>query len=130
MTSKRVLDFILCVVTGTIIATLALWATISADLSHEAFITWVPFVGNTALIFGFTVYYHRAFLRRVSFWGLICALLLVHTFVVLAVLRIVGYWQIAWWMVGVLPELILLHIVIRLFGFAEIRRRKQNEGSD
>jgi hypothetical protein len=117
--SSRVFDLALCIVLGTILATLAVWATISADLSHEAFITWVPFVGNTGLIFGFTAYYHRALSRSSSFWRLICALLVIHTLVFFAVLRMIGYWQIAWWMILLFPELTLLHFLIRRFAHIE-----------
>jgi hypothetical protein len=127
MTSKRFLDFAVYVAIAIVVIPLLLWALIAADPSDGVLSTWIPFTGNTALIFGFTVYYHRAFLRRVSFWGLIFALLFVHTSVFLAVLRIVGYWQTAWWMVGVLPELLLLHVVIGRFQPVEIHRHKGNE---
>jgi hypothetical protein len=116
MTLRRLLDFVLYVVIALVVIPIFVWVLIYTDPSEEVRHTWIPYVMNTALIFGFTVYCHRPFLRHAPFWGLIFGLLLLHTFLFLAVLRIVGYWQTVWWIAGVLPELVILHLVIGLLG--------------
>jgi hypothetical protein len=128
MTVKRLLDFVLYVAIAIVVVPAALWALWYTGPSEEVRDTWIPYVMNTGLIFGFTIYFHRRLLRHAAFWALIFGLLLVHTFLFLAVLRIVGYWQTVWWMAGVLPELILLHLAIGFFGFAEGRRPKRRKG--
>ena len=116
MTSSRIKDLVLCLVIGGVIAPLAIWATIASNLSHEAFITWVPFVGNTSLIFGYTVYRNRRFLRRAPFRGALCILLMIHVCLFLAVLHAVGYWLLAWWIAAVPIEVVAINLALVRFG--------------
>jgi hypothetical protein len=130
LTSKRVRDLVLYIVIGGIVAPLAAWAAIASNLSHEAFITWVPFVGNTSLIFGYTAYLNRNYLRRAPFWYGLCILILVHTCLYLGVLNAVGYWLLAWWIAVVPIEVIAVNLALVRLGCVKNRADTTSRGRD
>jgi len=101
MNLKRARDFLLYIVVGITVGLSIAWYAWRSDGSGTELIgKWVGLAGETMILFGYAIRAHRRFVRRLSFWLVILALLGVHLSVFIVILSKVEHWKVLWFLLA------------------------------
>ena len=97
------------------VAIIAWFAAHGGGPDKEVIAKWGGFVTTTGIVFGLAMKYHyKRSKRRLSFWLLVCALLLIHLLTGTWVLTRVTDWRMAWWTPITVLESIALDFILRV----------------
>lgn len=95
--SKRSADYVLYIVIAIVFVALLIWdaGRVRTPIS-QANIKWFGLALQTPILFGYATIDHRRCWKRLSFWGVMTALLLTHLGIYLVLLTRVETWSPLW----------------------------------
>jgi hypothetical protein len=117
MTLKRARDFALYIVVGVAVSLCIVWYALrSGGGGADPIGRWVGLAGTTLILFGYAIKAHSRLSRRLSFWAVILALLIVHVSAFIVILGKVEHWRILWFVLAYPVENIAIDGALSLTG--------------
>jgi len=117
VTTKRARDFALYIMIGIAFCVGVVWYSFASNGGGAELIgKWVGLAGTTLILFGYTIRSHRRFIRQLSFWLVMLALLVVHLSVFIIVLEKVEHWKVLWFVLAYPVENIAIDAVLSASG--------------
>ena len=112
MKRERIRDCLVYLAAGVGFLAAVFWVAGHDEWPADAIGKWGGLVLGTAFVLGVTIREHRASRRRASFWTVVTAWLVLHTGVFVPLLLSVREWKIAWWVVVIPAEYVLVAMIL------------------
>jgi hypothetical protein len=86
---------------------------------------WLGLTFASAILFGSTIRAYTRHAREILFWAVLAVLLCLHLLLFFWVVRTVGQWRLAWWIIGVPLEVVIIRLALLGLGFRPGRRARK-----
>ena len=110
-TMSRIRDLVVYILIAFAFVGLLIWIA-NFNVSPDSLVKWGGLTGNTAILFWWVVKQYREHWHKGAFWWTIAGLFLIHTTCFYVILRNVGHWRLAWYLLIFAVEFVPMTVVV------------------